>query len=75
MEEGRLVPVSIPEDLYHAIDKWRLELCQTYNLKEIDMDAFISFLLKRSHFDVTILLWHLPEGMDAFKDFRKLNDN
>lgn len=75
MEESSLVPVSIAEELYHAIDEWRLELCKTYNLIEIDMDTFITFLLTRSHIDVTILLWHLPEGLEAFKDFRKLNDN
>ena len=75
MDDDGSVHVPIPNELYTQIEYWRNELCQTHNLKEIDMDTFIAFLLTRSHIDVTILLWHLPEGLDAFKDFRKLNEN
>lgn len=75
MEDDGFVHVPIPNEMYSQIEQWRKELCQVYGLFEIDMDAFIAFLLTRSHIDVTILLWHLPEGLDAFKDFKKLNDN
>jgi hypothetical protein len=75
VEDDHFVHVQIPEGLYVQILQWRKQLCQVYNLVDIDMDAFIAFLLTRSVVDVSILLWHLPEGLDAFKDFKKLNDN
>ena len=75
VEDDGYVHVPIPNDLYVQIEQWRNELCQVYGLVDIDMDTFIAFLLTRSVIDVSILLWHLPEGLDAFKDFRKLNDN
>ena len=75
MEEDAYVNVPIPIDLYVQMVQWRNELGGVYGLVEIDMDTFITLLLNRSVVDVSILLWHLPEGLDAFKDFRKLNDN
>ena len=75
MEDAGFVYVPIPEDLYKQIEEWRQELCKTYSLSDMDNDAFIFLLLKRSQIDVSILLWHLEEGLDAFKDYRKHNDN
>lgn len=67
--------VQIPDDLYRQMEQWRLELCDTYALSDMSIEAFISFLLYRSHIDVSILLWHMEEGLDVFKNFRKVNDN
>ena len=67
--------VQIPNDLYRQIEHWRQELCKSYTLSDMDIDAFIFLLLKRSQIDVSILLWHLEEGLEAFKDYRKHNDN
>ena len=75
MENDGFVYVPIPNELYQQIEKWRLELCETYSLSDMSNDAFISFLLNRSNVDVSILLWHLQEGLDAFKDYRRHNDN
>ena len=75
MEDDGFVHVTIPADLYVQIEQWRKQLCQVYGLVEIDIDKFIAFLLMRSDIDVSILLWHLQEGLEAFRDFRKLNDN
>ena len=75
LEDDGFVYVPIPNELYRQIELWRLELCETYSLSDMSNDAFILFLLNRSNVDVSILLWHLPEGLDAFIDFRKLNDN
>ena len=75
LEDDGFVYVPIPNELYQQIEQWRLELCETYSLSDMGIDAFIFLLLKRSQIDVSILLWHLEEGLDAFKEYRKLNDN
>ena len=75
MEDNGLIQVQIPIDLYRQIDQWRMEISQTYNLREMEMDTFIAILLLRSHVDVSIMLWELTEGLQAFKDIKKNNEN
>ena len=75
MEDNGLIQVQIPIDLYRQIDQWRIELSQTYNLREMEMDTFIAILLLRSHVDVSIMLWELTEGLHAFKDIKRNNEN
>lgn len=70
-----MVQISIPVTLYDQIKMWRSELSYDYHLANLDAQAFIELLLSRAHMDVAIMLWNPTEGINALKDFKRIDEN
>ena len=75
MQEGKMVQIKIPIELYDQIEMWRTELSYDYHLANLDTQTFVNLLLTRAHMDVAIMLWNPTEGISALKDFKRNDEN